>query len=71
MSYIKKPFRILDYKEKHLRNKIIPLVKVLWRSQQIEEATWEQEKEVQNNYSQLFQGTLGFEDETFLRRVEQ
>ena len=54
----------------NLIDRIIPLVKVLWRSQEVEEETWEPEEEVRRNYPQLFQGTLGFEDETFLRRVE-
>jgi len=33
--------KILDQSEKELRNKKIYLVKVLWRSSQIEEETWE------------------------------
>ena len=36
-----KPVRILDREEKVLRNKTIPLVKVLWRNHAVEEATWE------------------------------
>jgi len=39
MSYTEEPVQILDRKDKQLRNKIIPLVKVLWRNQHIEEAT--------------------------------
>ena len=35
--------QIVDRKEKILRNKIIPLVKVLWGNQGIKEATWESE----------------------------
>jgi len=57
------PVQILDRKEKQLRNKAIPLVKVLWRSKEIEEATWESEEEMMQNYPQLFQGTPGFGDE--------
>ena len=41
LSYAVEPVQILDRKEKVLRNKAIPLVKVLWRSQEIEETTWE------------------------------
>ncbi|KAL5568094.1 hypothetical protein UlMin_024669 [Ulmus minor] len=37
---------ILDRKTKTLRNKEIPLVKVLWRNQKMEEATWEREDEM-------------------------
>ncbi|KAL5570311.1 hypothetical protein UlMin_026886 [Ulmus minor] len=42
LSFKEKPVQILDYKIKTLRNKDIPLVKVLWRNQKTEEATWEQ-----------------------------
>jgi len=64
MSYTEEPVQILDRKEKQLRSKIISLVKVLWRNQHIEEATWELEEEMRKNYPHLFQGTLSFEDET-------
>ena len=39
LSYQEKPIQILDYKVKTIRNKKIPLVKVLWRSQKLKEAT--------------------------------
>ncbi|KAK6153167.1 hypothetical protein DH2020_012806 [Rehmannia glutinosa] len=32
LSYIEEPVEIVGYKEKQLRNKVIPLVKVLWRN---------------------------------------
>ena len=70
MSYTEEPIQILDRKEKQLRSKNIPLVKVLWRNQNIEEATWELEEEIRKDYPHLFQGTLCFEDETYIRRVE-
>ena len=70
MSYAEEPVQILDRKEKQLRNKNISLVKVLWRNQNKEEATWELEEEIRKAYPQLFQGTLSFEDETSIRRVE-
>ena len=38
-----KPVKILDRDEKLLRNKRVPLVRVLWRSSRIEEQTWERE----------------------------
>jgi len=63
LSYTVEPVQILDRKEKQLRNKAIPLVKVLWRSKEIEETTWESEEEMMQNYPQLFQGTSGFGDE--------
>jgi hypothetical protein len=34
-----KPMRILDYKEKELRNKKVHLIRVLWRNSQIKKKT--------------------------------
>ena len=45
---------ILDRKTKTLRNKEIPLVKVLWRNQKMEEATWEREDEMRIAHPELF-----------------
>ncbi|KAM6593262.1 hypothetical protein CsatA_000965 [Cannabis sativa] len=39
LSYEEQPVQILDKKEKVLRNKTIPLVKVLWQNSQVKEAT--------------------------------
>ncbi|KAL5563785.1 hypothetical protein UlMin_033532 [Ulmus minor] len=46
LTYEEKPVQILDRKDKTLRNKVIPLVKVLWRNHKIEEATWEREDDM-------------------------
>ncbi len=54
LSFEEKPVQILDYKIKTLRNKDIPLVKVLWRNQKTEEATWEREDEMRTSYPELF-----------------
>ena len=54
LSYVEQPVEILDRKEKALRNKIVPLVKVLWRNPRVEEATWELESEMLNKYPHLF-----------------
>ncbi|KAL5573095.1 hypothetical protein UlMin_022693 [Ulmus minor] len=54
LTYEEKPVQILDRKEKTLRNKVIPLVKVLWRNHKIEEATWEREDEMREKYPNLF-----------------
>ncbi|KAL5566874.1 hypothetical protein UlMin_030038 [Ulmus minor] len=48
------PVQILDRKDKALRNKVIPLVKVLWRNHKVEEATWEREDEMRAKYPHLF-----------------
>ncbi|KAI5337634.1 hypothetical protein L3X38_016905 [Prunus dulcis] len=42
-TYVKQPVQILDWKTQVLRPREIPLVKVLWRSYTVEEATWEPE----------------------------
>ncbi|XP_060671061.1 uncharacterized protein LOC132800790 [Ziziphus jujuba] len=54
LTYEELPLRIVDQKEKELRTKKIPLVKVLWRNHSIEEATWEREDEIHEKYPHLF-----------------
>ena len=38
--------KILDWGKKELRNKKVLIIRVLWRSSQIEEETWERESEM-------------------------
>ncbi|KAL5572944.1 hypothetical protein UlMin_022541 [Ulmus minor] len=54
LSLQERPVRILNFKVKTLRNKEIPLVKVLWRNQTVEEATWEREADMKASYPELF-----------------
>ena len=54
LSYEEEATRILDRSVKTLRRKEVPLVKVLWSSQGVEEATWEHEDEMQRRFPQLF-----------------
>ncbi|XP_077228426.1 uncharacterized protein LOC143861390 [Tasmannia lanceolata] len=54
LSYEEQPVQILDRKEQILRTKRISLVKILWRSQATEEATWEPEEEMKQKYPYLF-----------------
>jgi len=49
-----KLIKILDWGEKELHNQKIPIVRVLWRSSQIEEETWERESEMRRNFPNLF-----------------
>ncbi|XP_058006766.1 uncharacterized protein LOC131182134 [Hevea brasiliensis] len=44
LMYEKEPVKILAREIKELRNKKIPLVKVLWRNHKKEEATWDSEE---------------------------
>ena len=54
LSYEEQPVQILDWREQVLRNKTIPLVKVLWRNHVVEEATWEPELLMRAQYPYLF-----------------
>ena len=40
------PVQVLDRKDKVLRTKTVPLVKVLWGNSKSEEATWELEADM-------------------------
>ncbi|KAG8485640.1 hypothetical protein CXB51_018871 [Gossypium anomalum] len=62
MSYGEEPVKILAREVKQLRNKNIPLVKVLWHRHGVEEATWEPEESLREQYPNLFIGKI-FEDE--------
>ena len=54
LSYEEQPVQILDRQERNLRKKSVSLVKVLWENPKVEEATWELESEMRNQYPQLF-----------------
>ncbi|XP_057518026.1 uncharacterized protein LOC130798947 [Amaranthus tricolor] len=54
LSYEEKPLKIIDQQVKELRNKSIPLVKVLWTHHGEEEATWEKESDMRSRYPHLF-----------------
>ena len=55
LTYKEEPVAIMDYRDKELRGRVIKLVKVLWRNQKMEEATWEREDEMRASYPHLFQ----------------
>ena len=54
LTYEEEPVEILAHEVKELRNKKIPLVKVLWRNHKTEEDTWESEETMRQQYPQLF-----------------
>ena len=54
LTYKEQPMQIVDRREQILRNKVIPLVKVLWGNHGIKEATWEPEAQMRSQYPQLF-----------------
>ncbi|KAL0556380.1 hypothetical protein IC582_004893 [Cucumis melo] len=55
LSYVERPVEVLAREVKTLRNKQIPLVKVLWRNHRVEEATWEREDDMRSRYPELFE----------------
>ena len=54
LTFKKEPIAIVDYQVRQLRSKVIPMVKVLWRSNNVEEHTWETEAEMRIVYPYLF-----------------
>jgi len=54
LTYEEEPIQILAREVKELRNKQIPLVKVLWRHHNTEKATWESEETMRQQFPQLF-----------------
>ncbi|WMV54949.1 hypothetical protein MTR67_048334 [Solanum verrucosum] len=54
LSYEDVPIEILDRQVRRLRNKKVASVKVLWRSQSVEGATWEAEATMKSKYPHLF-----------------
>ncbi|XP_062086463.1 uncharacterized protein LOC133792572 [Humulus lupulus] len=54
LSYEVKPVKIVERGIKELRTKRIPLVKVMWSNSVVEEATWELEDDMHENYPEMF-----------------
>ncbi|KAI3747350.1 hypothetical protein L6452_09804 [Arctium lappa] len=54
ISFVEEPVVILDRKVKKLRSKEISLVKVQWQFHKGQEATWEPESVMRNQYPGLF-----------------
>ena len=54
LTYKEQSMQIVDLKEKIFRNKVIPLVKVLWGNHGIKKAKWESEAQMGSQYPQLF-----------------
>jgi hypothetical protein len=54
LSFEAIPIQVLDRKEQVLRNKTIPLVRILWQTGNVQEETWELETEMRNKHPELF-----------------
>ena len=55
LTYVEELMKIVDKKDRVLRTKTIPIVKVLWRNHGVEEASWEAEHNMQSRYPHLFE----------------
>ncbi|WMV59105.1 hypothetical protein MTR67_052490 [Solanum verrucosum] len=55
LSYEEILVQILDHQVQKLRTKEVASVKVLWRNQFVEEATWEVEEDMKKRYPHLFE----------------
>ncbi|WMV36932.1 hypothetical protein MTR67_030317 [Solanum verrucosum] len=55
LSYEEILVQILDRQVRRLRTKDVASVKVLWRNQFVEEATWEAEEDMKKRYPHLFE----------------
>ncbi|KAK6119741.1 hypothetical protein DH2020_046511 [Rehmannia glutinosa] len=55
ISYTERPIRIFDQQIRQLRKREIPMVKVVWQNHnRDEDATWEMEEDIRNQYPELF-----------------
>ncbi|KAK6149343.1 hypothetical protein DH2020_016868 [Rehmannia glutinosa] len=55
LSYTERPIRIIDQQIRRLRKREIPMVKMVWQNHnRDEDATWEMEEDIRNQYSELF-----------------
>ena len=54
LSYEKEPVAILDREIHKFRSREIASIKVQWKNQPVEEATWEKEADMKERYPNLF-----------------
>ncbi|WMV40789.1 hypothetical protein MTR67_034174 [Solanum verrucosum] len=54
LFYEKIPIQILDRQVRKLRTKEVSSIKVLWRNQFVDEATWEEDGDMKKRYPHLF-----------------
>jgi hypothetical protein len=54
LTYKEYPIKILDTSERVTRSKVIRMCKVQWSHHTEEEATWEREDELKDDFPQLF-----------------
>src|SRR4051812_16550376 len=57
LTYQEHPSRILDQSERRTRNKTVKFLKVQWSNHSEDEATWEREDRLRDEYPDLFPST--------------
>ena len=55
LTFVEEPVAILARDVRRLRSRAIPVVKVRWRHRPVEEATWETEQEMREQFPSLFE----------------
>jgi hypothetical protein len=68
-TYKEYPVKILDTSERVTRSKIIRMCKVQWSNHTEEEATWEREDELKEDFPELFSKSSESRDEILFKRV--
>jgi hypothetical protein len=69
LTYKEYPVKILDTSERVTRSKIIRMCKVQWSHHTEEEATWEREDELREDFPQLFSKSSESRDEILFKGV--
>jgi hypothetical protein len=69
MTYTEYPIKVLDTSERVTRSNIIRMCKVQWSHHTEEEATWEREDELKEDFPQLFSKSSESRDEILLQGV--
>ena len=59
LSYVEYPLKVLDQKERSSRQKVVKMYKVQWSHHIEEEATWETESYLNQNFSGFLGSTKG------------
>jgi hypothetical protein len=69
LTYKEYPIKILDTSERVTRSKVIRMYKVQWSHHTEEEATWEREDELKEDFPQMFSKPSESRDEILFKGV--
>ena len=59
LSYVEYPFKVLDQRERGTHRKVVKMYKVQWSHHIEEEATWETESYLNQNFPGFLNSTKG------------